>query len=121
MILRQLPVGRVFVRAASPLIQRFGSAIRDAGRAMASPERGIRVPFAVPAHGEIEIATLSGSAQTRLAAGEYALTFWHGRSKEAMWGELVFERVPEPIRAEILRADASLAAAASLVMIARPA
>lgn len=85
-------------------------------------ERAIRVPFTVPTHRELEIATISGSVSVQLPEGEYALTFRHGRSSDgSMWATLVFEPVAQPIEAEILRADAALTPPAELLMIADPA
>jgi hypothetical protein len=85
-------------------------------------ERAIRVPFTVPVHGEVEIATISGSVPVQLAEGEYALIFRHGRSLGgSMWARLAFEPVTLPVKAEILRADAALNPPAELVMTARPA
>ncbi|MBI2892112.1 MAG: hypothetical protein HYY06_01070 [Deltaproteobacteria bacterium] len=85
-------------------------------------ERAIRVPFSVPAHGEVEIATISGSVPVQLAEGEYALTFRHGRSSlGAMWAMLAFEPVVVPVKAEILCADAALTPPANLLMTAQPA
>jgi hypothetical protein len=88
----------------------------------AALERAIRVPFTVPAHREVEIATISGSVPVQLAEGEYALTFRHGRSSHgAMWATLIFEPVALPVKAEILRADAALTPPAELLMTADPA
>jgi hypothetical protein len=85
-------------------------------------ERAIIVPFIVPAHGEVEIATIAGSVPVRLSEGEYALTFRHGRGVTgAMWGTLTFEPVAAPVKAEILHADAALKPPAELVMTAHPA
>lgn len=85
-------------------------------------ERAIRVPFTVPAHGEVDIATISGSVPVQLAEGEYELIFRHGRSSEgAMWALLAFEPVAIPVKAEILCADAALAPPAHLLMTAQPA
>jgi Competence protein J (ComJ) len=85
-------------------------------------ERAIVVPFTVPSHGELEIATISGSVPVQLPEGEYALTFQHGRSLSgAMWATLTFERVASPVKAEILRADAALTPPGELVMTAQPA
>lgn len=85
-------------------------------------ERAIRVPFSVPAHGELEIATISGSVPVQLPAGEYALTFSHGRSESgSMWATLTFDPVTAPVTAAVLLADANLKPSAELVMIAHPA
>lgn len=85
-------------------------------------ERVIMVPFTVPTHGEVEIATISGSWPVKLAEGEYALTFRHGRSSRgAMWATLTFEPVEAPVKAEILCADAAMSPPTDLVMTAHPA
>lgn len=87
----------------------------------AEPERAIVVPFTVPAHGEIEIATISASMPLPLAPGEYALTFRHGHAADGTWAVLTFELVTVPVRAEILVADAALRPGSELVMTATPA
>lgn len=85
-------------------------------------ERVIRVPFTVPAHCEVEIATISGSAAVAIPEGEYALIFRHGRGIDGtMWATLLFEPVTIPVKPEILRADAALTPPADLVMTAYPA
>lgn len=86
------------------------------------PERAIVVPFTVPAHGEVEIATISESMSVRLPAGEYALTFRHGHSAQrAMWATLSFHPVASPVEAKILRADDAPGPPGELVMTALPA
>lgn len=87
-----------------------------------APERAIRVPFSVPVHREVEIATISGSVPVQLPEGEYALVFRHGRSSDgAMWATLAFEPMARPVTAEILRADAALTPPVELLMTAHPA
>lgn len=89
---------------------------------LAAPERSIRVPFTVPVHGELELATVSGSIPLQLAGGEYAVTFRHGRSPDGkMWAHIELEPVARAIKAAILRADASLCPPAVLLMTATPA
>ncbi len=84
--------------------------------------RAIRVPFTVPPHGEVEVATVSRSVIVQLAEGEYALIFRHGRTSDgAMWAALAFEPETLPVKAEILRADAALTPPANLLMTAHPA
>ncbi len=85
-------------------------------------ERAIVVPFSVPAHGEVEVATITGSVPIQLPAGEYELTFEHGRSASGlMWATLAFRAVELPVKPRILRADPSLSPPAELVMTAQPA
>ena len=85
-------------------------------------ERAIVVPFTVPPHGEVEIATIASSVPIQLSEGEYALTFRHGRSLTgAMWATLTFESAAAPVKAEILHADATLRPPAEFVMTADPA
>lgn len=87
-----------------------------------APERAIRVPFSVPEHRKIEIATISGSVIVQLAEGKYALVFRHGRSSDgAMWATLAFELAARPVKAEILRSDAALTPPLDLLMAAHPA
>jgi hypothetical protein len=88
----------------------------------APPTREILVPFTVPAHGEVEISTISGSVPVQLPKGEYALTFRHGHSADgAMHATLSFDPVTSPVMAEILRADDALRPPDKLVMAAQPA
>jgi hypothetical protein len=99
----------------------------DVSRAKASPSgdspaRAIQVPFRVPSHGEIEVATISDSFSLELAAGEYALTFAHGRSPSGqMWATLNFGPVEVTVRAHIIVADDEMKPPAELVMTAVPA
>ncbi|NUP96518.1 MAG: hypothetical protein HUU28_10190 [Planctomycetaceae bacterium] len=89
---------------------------------LAAPERSIRVPFTVPVHGELELATLSGSIRLQLAGGEYAATFSHGRCPDGrMWAHFELEPVGTAIKAAILVADARLRPPAALSMNATPA
>jgi hypothetical protein len=85
-------------------------------------ERAIRVPFAIPDHCEVEVATISGSAPLQLAEGQYALTFRHGRLLNgSMWATLSFEPAAMVAKAEILLADEALHPPAELLMAADPA
>jgi len=88
----------------------------------APPIREILVPFTVPAHGKVEVATMSGSVPVQLPAGQYALTYRHGSSADgAMSATLSFAPATSPVTAEILRADDALKPPAQLVMTAEPA
>jgi hypothetical protein len=88
----------------------------------AQPERSIAVPFSVPPHGEVEVATISASRQLQLAGGEYELLFSHGRTQDGtMWAELTFTLVESPVQARIVLADEALSPPGRLVMEATPA
>jgi hypothetical protein len=85
-------------------------------------ERILVVPFTVPAHGAIEIASIGSRAVLDLQAGEYELTFEHGHDlKGVMWANFYFRPVESPVIPRILRADAELRPPAALVMTANPA
>lgn len=85
-------------------------------------ERAIRVPFTVPAHGDVEVATIVDAVRLQLEPGEYALTFRHGQSSpDDLWVTLTFEPVATAVKAEVLRADPTLRPPAVLLMSARPA
>lgn len=87
-----------------------------------SAERIIMVPFTVPKHGTIEIASIGSNAVLELPPGEYELTFEHGRDPEgAMWANLYFRSVESPVAPRIVRADAELNPPSILVMMANPA
>jgi hypothetical protein len=74
-----------------------------------SVTRAIAVPFTVPEHGKVEVATISASAFLQLPQGEYELTFWHGQlSSNQMLAWLNFARVDVPQKARIIRADLAL-------------
>lgn len=84
--------------------------------------RAIRVPFTVLAHHPVEISTISEAVSEKLAPGEYALTFSHGRAEDgSMWATLDFERVGSPVSAAILRVDSELSPPPELLMAAAPA
>lgn len=85
-------------------------------------ERAIAVPFTVPAHGEVEIATIIQSTLVQLPPGEYQLTFEHGRApNEDMWAVLTFRPVEVLPSPTILVADPELDPPVVLVMHAEPA
>jgi hypothetical protein len=91
----------------------------------AAPTRIIAVPFTVPAHGEVEVASVVTAASTivlHLEPGEYALTFGHGLvGDDGMWVHLAFRRVASPIDAAVVLADAKLSPPPVLLMSAAPA
>jgi hypothetical protein len=85
-------------------------------------ERIIVVPFTVPKHGAIEVASIGSSAALEVPPGEYELTFEHGRSQEGvMWANLYFRLVESPCAPRIIRADAELNPPTVFVMTANPA
>lgn len=85
-------------------------------------ERVIAVPFKVPEHGRIEIATINQAAAVDMRAGDYRLLFRHGRrANGVMWAALEFAPVLVPIQPMILVADARLTPGTQLVMSANPA
>jgi Competence protein J (ComJ) len=84
--------------------------------------RVIRVPFSVSTGSTVEVGSMFDSQQIDLAAGEYALTFEHGRSPDGtMWCELFFEPVAHAVQASVLRADQELRPGEQLLMNAEPA
>jgi hypothetical protein len=86
------------------------------------PIRVIRVPFAVPTAGLVEVASISDSQQLEIPAGSYSLTFEHGATEQgAMWCRLSFEFTLEETAAAIIRADSELTPPTPLVMTAEPA
>jgi len=85
-------------------------------------ERIILVPFAVPEHGAIEIASIGSSAALELPPGDYALTFEHGCDAAGiMWSNFYFCPELGLVKPQILRADAELSPPEVLVMTAEPA
>ncbi|MEE4273254.1 MAG: competence protein ComJ [Thermoanaerobaculales bacterium] len=83
--------------------------------------RVIRVPFSVPAAGQIEVASIADSVLVEVAPGEYSLYFEHMvlAAEEAMIANLVFlRRLEEP---KILLADDLLSPGYPLLMEAGPA
>ena len=107
--------------AAGKILVRFDRASQvDWSRSVGA--RIITVPFSVPPHGAVEVATITGSVALVLAAGEYELTFEHGQDADgAMWATFHFRPVAAPVAAKVVRADAALSPAAELVMTAQPA
>ena len=87
-----------------------------------SPSRVIVVPFVVPGHGEVEVATMTGSGRLSMQPGAYSLTYKHGVSDEGdMWAAFVFCRTFTPVDARIELADQRLMVPERLVMSAEPA
>ena len=85
-------------------------------------ERIIVVPFSVPAHRAVEVASVGGSVHLQLYPGEYELTFEHGATADSgMWATLYFRPVDGPVHARVLRADSNLSPPDVLVMMAQPA
>ncbi len=85
-------------------------------------QRVIVVPFTIPEHGNIEVASIGSGACFHLPPGEYELTFEHGRNVDGrLWAGLYFVRTEKPVLARILRADADLSPPAVLLMTANPA
>ncbi len=109
------------VDSAGPLAVQVASHADRAGAA-GDALRVIVVPFSVPTHGEIEVASIAASAPLRLPPGEYELTFEHGRHTNGkMWATLTFRAVVSPVQPRIVRLDSALSPRATLTMTARPA
>lgn len=84
--------------------------------------RVIAVPFTVPAHGEIEIATIIDSVPLQLPAGEYELVFVHGLVTDTRLSvNLGFRAVDSPVPPRIVVGDPGLSPPPDLVMEAEPA
>ncbi len=82
-------------------------------------ERIIAVPFTVPEHEAVEVASIGSGASFDLVPGEYEITFEHGRDPAGnMWANFYFRRVSVPVSPRVLRADAELTPPSELVMIA---
>lgn len=84
--------------------------------------RVIVVPFSVPEHGGVELASIASGVSLELPAGEYELTFEHGIDEDGkMWARFCFCAVDAPVAPRIIRADAELSPPDELVMTAHPA
>ena len=84
--------------------------------------RVIIVPFSVPEHGGIDVASIASSFSLKLRPGEYELTFEHGRNADQQdWANFYFRAVTAPVAAKVIRADAELSPPADLIMTAEPA
>jgi Competence protein J (ComJ) len=85
-------------------------------------QRVILVPFTIPRHGNIEVASIGSGTRLHLQPGEYELTFEHGRNVDGnLWAKLYFVRTEKPVVPRILRADAELRPPAMPLMTANPA
>ena len=82
--------------------------------------RVIQVPFKVPLHGEIEIASIADSVPLQPPSRLYALRFECFVGNAAPEIKLTFMMVDSPTF-EILRSDAGLLAAGELLLDASPA
>jgi hypothetical protein len=82
--------------------------------------RVIQVPFRVPRHGEIEIASIADSAPLRLPSQFYALRFEYLVGNAVPEVKLIFIMVDDPTF-KIMRADAQLCADGELLVTASPA
>jgi hypothetical protein len=81
-------------------------------------ERAIVVPFTVPDHGEIEIATISLSMRLEMPPGQCGLFLMHCRSSNgAMWATLRFCLSTKSIAAKVLRADSALSPPSELELL----
>lgn len=111
---------RTLGSAGAIAVQVFQSRTLDVGASHA--QRIITVPFAVPASGEIEVASITSAASLNLPAGEYELTFEHGLGQGlGMWANLYFESALRTVSPRIVRADAALEPPDAFVMMAEPA
>lgn len=107
------PAGKIIVRVTQASADDFGAA---------RAERIIAVPFSVPIHGILEVASITGSVTLKLPSGEYELTFTHGRDPDGgMWATLNFRAVDEPTKPRIVLADPALSPPPELIMTAEPA
>lgn len=85
-------------------------------------ERAIVVPFSVPDHGEIEIASISQSCALAVKPGEYRLTFFHGLlSEDAMWATFSLQVALGPVVPQIVIAGGALRPPQRFLMTAQPA
>ncbi len=106
---------------AGPLaVEAFRTKVLD--EASSNATRIIVVPFSVPEHGEIEIASISSDVSITLPPGEYEVTFEHGKSEDqGMWANFYFRAVSAPVSARVIRVDAELRPPTDLVMAAQSA
>ncbi len=102
------------------LVDVLGSKALD--EAASTAERIIAVPFSVPAHGLVEMGSIGGGVELKLAPGEYELVFEHGRDHDGnMWANFFFKPVPRPTTPRIIRADSELSPPAEFLMSAQSA
>jgi hypothetical protein len=96
--------------------------VRGIQVAASGAARVIRVPFTVGPEAEVEVASVvSNGFRLSLPPGEYALTFEHGRTEDAMWCRLAWHGASYRIRPAVLRADPDLDPPDPLIMDAEPA
>lgn len=81
-----------------------------------APARVIRVPFEVPADGQVKVATRASAKELHLPGGHYDLTFEHGLEAEGQWCRLLFVACPVSREAAVLCADAELYPGTPLLM-----
>ena len=85
-------------------------------------QRIIRVPFAVPEHGKLEVGSIGSSAILEVPCGQYEMTFEHGIDAAGqMWANLYFRACQDETPPRILRADKDLRPPEPLLMTAEPA
>jgi hypothetical protein len=101
-----------------PLRVRISSGSFEPSSSPAS--RIVRVPFEVPEHGEVDVASIGQAVTLELPAGEYALVFEHGKDEHGMWATFHFASA-HGVMPAILRADQELQPPEVLVMTAQPA
>jgi Competence protein J (ComJ) len=85
-----------------------------------SAARAIQVPFKVPLHGEIKIASIADSVPLQLPSQLYALRFECSVGNTAPEIKLIFTTVDSPIF-KIMRSDAQWSPADELLLTASPA
>ena len=83
--------------------------------------RVISVPFTVPAHSRIVVASIDSESSLELPAGDYELTFAHGATARSLCAVLSFRVTNTEVQPRIARADPGLAPPDELLMTARPA
>lgn len=88
--------------------------------ALDTSQRSIRVPFAVPLSGEIEIASISDSHLLTVPTGDYSLYFETWIENGEMWCVFTLSK-PFHKNAEILKCDSELSPTYPLNMDAKPA
>jgi competence protein J (ComJ) len=96
--------------------------VRGIQGAASGAVRVIRVPFTVGSEAEVEVATVASNGfRLSLPAGEYALTFEHGRTEDAMWCRLVWHGTSSRVMPAVVWADSGLDPPDPLIMEAEPA
>jgi hypothetical protein len=109
------------LEAAGPILIRV-SRLEQVDWSVSAASRIIAVPFTVPSHGSVEVATITGSIPLQLPPGDYELTFEHGRKTDGtMTATFHFRCVDVPVEARLIRSDPSLSPGPALIMTAVPA